>query len=214
MLGGVHKITVQKPNRSRLFLAIPVEHTWQYILAVWQSDAEKELAGSTVPTRWTSPTQYHITVRFIGTIEQRLIPGVVAVLRERISRHHAFSLPFHRIEFATRNEPKMIWARFSKTASYSGLVHDMTRQVVRFLRTRGERMPQRSGYPIIPHITLARAKGNFHAGSVRSGDTIKHDAPLLVRSLVLYESVPHGGHTAFKTIATFPLPPKVGTIEA
>lgn len=214
MQGGVHKITVQKPNRSRLFLAIPIEHTWQYALAAWQLNVGKKLACGTVPTRWTSPAQYHITVRFIGTIEQRLVPKIVVQLRGLISRHRAFSLPFHGIVYATRNEPKMIWARFSKTARFNRLVQDMTRQIPRFLSMHGEKTPQLSGHGIIPHITLARAKGNFHAGSMLSGDTITPDAPLPVRSLILYESVHIPDQTVYKTIATFPLPPQDGTIEA
>lgn len=206
MQGGLHKITVQKPNRKRLFIAIPIEGSWQSALAALQTKAEESHATSAVPTHWTPPHHFHITVRFVGTVDKRYIPGIIAAIRVLTGRHRTFLLPFHGIEYATRNEPKMIWARFAKTAPFNGLVREMTRQISRFLQTRGDVRLLRSGHRVIPHVTLARAKGNLTATGMRSPDAVRHDLLLPVTSLVLYESVSEQGHTDYKTLATFQLP--------
>lgn len=206
MQGGLHKITVPKPNRKRLFIAIPIEGSWQSALAALQTKAEESHVRSAVPTHWIPPHQFHITVRFVGTVDKRHIPGIIAAIRVLTGRHRMFSLPFHGIEYATRHEPKMIWARFAKTAPFNGLVREMTCQISRFLKARGDVRVLRPGHRVIPHVTLARAKGNLGARGMRSPDTVRHDFLLPVTSLVLYESVSAKGHTDYKTLATFQLP--------
>lgn len=108
------------------------------------------LRGGLRSARWIDPENYHLTLRFIGDIDDRTADEVAAMLdtvkrtevRVRLSGLGAFG----------SRKPHSIWARVEPTPALLEL------------QAEQERLLQRIGLPpegrkFTPHVTIARLKG-------------------------------------------------------
>jgi 2'-5' RNA ligase len=201
----VNKVWVKKSTTKRLFIAIPLPKRWQQVLTLYQHDAKSERITGTVPTRWTDRGNLHITIRFIGSINESCIPKLIQTLRGFVGSIHPFVLPFQYFEFATPKEPKMIWARFANTEEFHALVRTCTKILAQFLHDDCGGMKLHNGHHVIPHVTVARLKGDAdRAGKLSSPVNVPED--LAVTSLVLNESKTLPNGSVYRTLATFHLP--------
>jgi len=157
-----------------------------------------------VRTNWTPPENMHITVRFIGIIDEQCIPGLIPVLSDAAVKTDAFTLARMHLEFATPSEPKMIWARFSDSVEFQSAVSRFTKSIARYLHLSCNGMTIHNGHDVIPHVTLARMKGEIRAGTTLMSDVVT-PAKLTVRTLALYasETLPTGSR--YTKLASFRL---------
>ena len=126
----------------RLFTALEVPATIAFSLSL--------LRGGLPGARWISPENYHITLRFIGDIDQRTAAEVGAAL-ERVDRP-SFDLSLAGLDAFGGNKPHSIVACVRASAA------------LRELQSEHERIIQRIGLEperrkFRPHVTLARIKG-------------------------------------------------------
>ncbi len=155
----VRRIWVAKKSVRRLFLAIPLPADWTRTLTGYQDRLKTSGMAGRIRTVWTDPANFHITVRFIGNVDESCIGGLTALLREISGHVTGFALPFDRMTVETPGEPKMIWARFTVTDAFRTLVGSCTDEAGRYLLNRCG-MKLENGHDIIPHVTVARFKGN------------------------------------------------------
>jgi 2'-5' RNA ligase len=132
---------------KRLFTAIPVIGEIQKdFLSIAERNA---LAG----VRWTKPDNLHITLFFIGEVEDESVDKVAEQLKRDFSSIQRFELNFLQIETKyKKGKPAMIWARFEKSDEFSDLSKRIEHSVKRFMTIE----PQHKDP--IPHCTLARTK--------------------------------------------------------
>jgi 2'-5' RNA ligase len=158
----------------RLFVALSLPDDVAETLALLQ-------AG--VPgARWQMRDQLHLTLRFIGEVDER----DAAAVDDTLSRIEAprFMLALKGVGEFGGKTPHALWAG----------VRD--REPVAFLQRKIETALQRAGLPpegrkFVPHVTLARLKG---ASSGRVMDFLADHAlyagaPFEVAGFILYSSV-------------------------
>lgn len=204
MHAGFTKIWIRKPGSKRLFLAIPMNAKWKEAFGKVQQGLQEGRVIGNVRTNWTPPENMHITVRFIGVIDEQCIPGLIPVLSEAAGKTDAFILTRMNLEFATPSEPKMIWAKFSDSTEFQSTVSRFTKSIARYLHESCNGMTIHNGHDVIPHVTLARMKGEIRTGTTLTSDVV---TPLAfnVRTLVLYasETLPTGSR--YTKLASFRL---------
>ncbi len=108
------------------------------------------LRGGLPGARWLERDRYHVTLRFIGDIDDRTADEIVDLL-ERV-RRPAFSVAFEGLDSFGSRRPHAIVARATASSALDEL------------QWEHERIMQRIGLPpetrkFTPHVTLARLRG-------------------------------------------------------
>ena len=134
---------------KRIFLALPVGENNQAELELL-----KQRHGAIESLRWTRRENYHVTIYFIGNVEEYTVERIRPKLWEALGVMAPFRLVPDRIAPYPSAKPAMIWAHFHKNESFR-LIYEVCRQALQDLGIQGA-----SHDDPIPHITLARIKSN------------------------------------------------------
>jgi 2'-5' RNA ligase len=60
---------------------------------------------------WVAPANLHVTLKFLGQVDQARLPELTAALREAVAQHRAFGLAVRGLgAFPTPARPRVIWA--------------------------------------------------------------------------------------------------------
>ncbi len=107
------------------------------------------LRGGISGARWIDAENYHITLRFIGDIDERMASEIVEVLSE--IRRPSFPVTLEGLSWFGADKPRAIVAKIKPTAPLVELQADQERR----LRRIGLQ-PEPRKYT--PHVTLARLR--------------------------------------------------------
>lgn len=133
---------------KRIFVAIPVSDSIRRELYNVQQSLPV-FAG----LRKTPQENFHITLFFIGEVEEVSIPEIIRLLSGYFRNVAPFTLNFSDFSYAGNpHRPSMIWTRFEKSEIFSTL-HSGCKEICTSYMTIHpiERDP-------VPHITLARLR--------------------------------------------------------
>lgn len=146
------------------------------------SRALSSFKGSLHDVRWYKPEQMHLTLKFIGNVDDLQMERI----QEELAEIHAdsFRLELDRLGyFPPDRHPRVLWAGVKKNEPLiylQGLVENATRHA-------GVESDDR---PYVPHITIAKCKGiQKHEVEQFINDNGKLELqPLHVEEFVLYAS--------------------------
>jgi 2'-5' RNA ligase len=106
--------------------------------------------GGLPGARWVEPENYHITLRFIGDIDERMADDVTSILGERRQRAPV-DITIDGLDSFGGSKPRAVFAR---TAG-NGELSELQGEQERLLRQVGLAPEARK---FTPHVTLARLK--------------------------------------------------------
>ncbi len=176
-----------KKHFVRIFVAFPLPLKIQESYLTFIKDYMK-ISG----VRWTRKENLHMTLFFIGEIEEDQLTEVKEKLQPILLGWKAFDIKFEKVSFRGKIlSPEMIWAQFEKSEEFSRNAEKIRAAVSEYM-TIVPRHPEP-----IPHITLARLKKGADLSSINTvefnpGDTLLIDRAELWRTVhheegVLYE---------------------------
>ncbi len=164
----------------RLFVAIPLPET--------QRERLRSLCHGVRDTRWVAPENMHLTLRFIGEVEEPLADDIAAALAE--VRGAPFSLRLLGVgHFESGRRVRTLWAGVEKSDALT------------LLQERVEAAVRRAGVPpdsrrFTAHVTLARLKPTAPQKVVPwvEANAMFSSGPFAVDRFVLFESyLSHSG---------------------
>lgn len=179
----------------RIFVAVDIDDEVRYGLAARISAA---LADSKLPGRAPPPANWHITLRFLGKVDQPAYETVLAKLDEA-DLGAPFRLSFTRLgAFPRAARATVLWLGVG--AGTDELV-DLAAQVEGAVVDAGCIPEER---PFHPHLTLSRIRP---PGDVRQLMDLVADFPLIqpVDRVTVFESHLGGGPAIYETLETFTL---------
>jgi len=149
--------------------------------------------------RWTEPEQMHLTLRFVGEVDELVFRDVEASLEE--VRAHPFDLEVKGVgHFPPRGEPRVLWAGLGRSETLVAL------------QKRVEAAVERGGVPrdgrrFSPHVTLARLADTPEraVGSWLAMNGLLRSDPFEVREFHLFSSRLGGKRAVHRVEATYPL---------
>ena len=176
---------------QRLFVAIEIPE-----------DVRARMAGlcAGLPgARWVAPENMHLTLRFIGEVDEGVMQDVDAELARL--RAPGFALTFSGVDcFGNARRPRSLWVGVEAGEALAGL------------QARVESAVQRAGLPpegrnFTPHVTLARFKGGRVArlGDYLSAHSQFRAGPVDVRRITLFSSVLGHNGAIYRPEAAYPL---------
>ena len=133
----------------RLFVAIDISNKRVINTAIKAQDV---IRRSGVRATYPDPSQLHITLKFIGEVDETTSEYIKNAL-SKIS-YGRFSIKHGNIgAFPNLNRPRVIFIDVENNSFLQGLYNEVERKLS-FLRIKGDK-------PFHPHITIARIKSLF-----------------------------------------------------
>ena len=156
------------------------------------------LRGGLPGARWIDPENYHVTLRFIGDVDDDVAHEVASML-ERVKRG-AFELRLEGVTSFGGKKPRAVVAAVSPTPN---LMEAQAEQ---------ERMMQRIGLEpevrkYTPHVTLARLRDSSSrdVADYLAARGLFRTSPFPVSRFVLFSSRPSTGGGPYVVEASYPL---------
>ena len=106
--------------------------------------------GGLPGARWIDPENYHLTLRFIGDIDERMADDVTSILGERRQRT-PLTVTIDGLDTFGGGKPRAVFAR----TSGNGELNELQAEQERLLRQIGLPPETRK---FTPHVTLARLR--------------------------------------------------------
>jgi 2'-5' RNA ligase len=156
------------------------------------------LRGGLPGARWVDPENYHLTLRFIGDIDDALAHEVASLL-SRVRRRE-FALRFDGLSSFGGRRPRAVVAALAPT------------QELMELQAEHERLMQRvgldpEGRKYTPHVTLARLRDSSsrQVAEYLATRSLLHAPPFTVSRFVLFSSRASVGGGPYVVEAAYPL---------
>jgi 2'-5' RNA ligase len=186
----------------RSFIAIPIPAPLRKAAAGLVGRLAAERDG----IKWVPTENLHVTLKFLGDVDNRQIPEVCRIVRACVEPTPAFSLIFRGAgAFPHPEKPRVVYAAVSEGGE--PLQHIVAR-LETALADLGFK-PEPRDY--VPHMTLGRTRGGSRRGSSELGQRIlaQADKPLgsmvVDRVLVMASFLDNAGPT-YQTMDTIELP--------
>ena len=132
----------------RVFVAFPLPLNWTesfMTISKMNSSLEK--------FRWIPSENLHITLFFIGEIEEKDLEQIAKKLNIVFRDHQAIHLFFESIELrGKKNNPSMLWGKFRESESFISLAEKIYQSVKDLMTVEIVHKDP------VPHCTLARIK--------------------------------------------------------
>ncbi|UAL46586.1 RNA 2',3'-cyclic phosphodiesterase [Sutcliffiella horikoshii] len=133
-------------TQTHYFVAVPLPQPLKEAFHLYK----KELKSHFPFTRWVHPEDLHITLAFLGDLEEGQKDKLTTLLKETVTNHQRFSLTLSDLgTFGNPQSPRIFWYGIEKSTELNLLrksVYDACEMVGLQLDTR----------PFHPHITVAR----------------------------------------------------------
>ncbi len=176
----------------RLFVAINFTKTDQRRI----HSATKALRAKPFPFRWLDLETFHLTLKFLGSVDQERVPELADRLDKVAAGNKEFMLDWGGFgAFPTVRKPRTLWVGVDPSPALRCLKQDLEWGLNELGYARETRAFQ-------PHVTVARADDEG-AGAFRGFDEMvtfdKAPAPFRVRSLDLMRSLTSKGSVRYET---------------
>lgn len=190
----------------RTFLAVPLPEAERERLAAVQRD----LAAWNSLVKVVSPDLLHITVRFLGNVEENRLQGVNAAAAEGAGRVAPFTLRLAGVgAFPSLAAPRVVWAGLAPGAGLETLSR-LHEELETALAVAGFPREERR---FAPHISLARTRDDIASSDRRRlGAELPHlrerhplDSDFPVNELIVMRSDLRRGGPVYTPLAVLPL---------
>jgi 2'-5' RNA ligase len=176
----------------RAFLAVELSQELRAELATVQQELKRRIEPEMkrdMRITWAQPASIHLTLKFLGDMDEQVIDPLLAAVEQAIGRQIAVNVPLERLgAFPRPQSPRVLWvgpsenwergAEAKRIAEIHGAIEQACEGLGFLRETR----------PFSPHLTLARIKvGERQVGVILAKGGVL-DRPISLGSLAL-ESV-------------------------
>jgi 2'-5' RNA ligase len=185
----------------RLFFAVPLDQRLREI--VWDSIMESPIGDP--PWRWIRPENYHLTLKFLGEVDEEFLPALRSAGEETASAVRKFRVTFGDFGgFPNLRRPRVIF--YSINDGFEEL-RALARGIEDSCETIGF---ERERKKFRAHLTLARIKKSLSPGLLERLSEmpgLPASAGQGIDSIVLMKSRLERTGAVYEEIGRFPLKP-------
>jgi len=148
--------------------------------------------------RWTPRENRHITMLFLGHVDDENLPDISEEMRDVSARYAPFDLVFDEVNVGpTPHRPKVLWLTGPDNEDATRLHDDLERALLSHIRSEKKRFR--------PHITLARLARDVRIKATENPQDWHKTVGIVVsvETVTLYESVIEHGKRTYVPIDVF-----------
>ncbi len=155
----------------RLFIAVEINEEIRKKLAEFQNALKKLDAG----VGWVAPENLHITLKFIGNIDDGQVGAVVTIIKQTVTHIKPFDLDYTGVGvFPTEKNPRIVFADIVDTGGVLARLHERLDNQLMALGVEHE------DRKFVAHLTLGRIKS-------------RRNVMKLIEKLLIFRNVHFGG---------------------
>ncbi len=146
-------------EKIRCFIAIELSHEITDILSQIQDELKKTVSG----VKWVKPGNIHLTLKFIGNIEEKAVEEIKEILNQIAAQTKPFKLKLSSAgAFPNPDRPRVIWIGMDEENKESSHLANLIEEK---LVSLGIEKESRAFHA---HLTLARVKFLKDKSSVKN----------------------------------------------
>ncbi|HEX3147785.1 MAG TPA: RNA 2',3'-cyclic phosphodiesterase [Gemmataceae bacterium] len=113
---------------------------------------QEKLGRSATSVKWAPPENFHLTLLFLGEVEQLDVVSICRLVQQRAKKHAPFNLEVARVgAFPNLRRPKILWAGIAEGVAELQSLHDDLEEGLLDLGCY-----RREDREYTPHLTLGR----------------------------------------------------------
>jgi RNA 2',3'-cyclic 3'-phosphodiesterase len=145
-------------SRVRTFIALDPGKAIRDRLIALQEDFAKTLPD----VKWVEPDNLHVTLLFLGEVDNRTLPDLCRAVQDAVAEQPAFPMSIEGTGcFPNPRRPRVLWVGVGLGAQEVCAVHDAAEAALLDLGCY-----RREERKYTPHVTLGRIKGDVLTGPV------------------------------------------------
>jgi 2'-5' RNA ligase len=157
------------------------------------ADVAQRLRSKRFAAKWVTPENYHLTVAFIGGVDEERVGAVRAALEETVTRLAPLEVPLDAVgAFPNERRARIAWVGSHRPVPEFATLCGAVRSALSELGFTFDRHAD-------AHVTLARAEGRAALPSVAPPAI----APVRLDSLTLYRSFTEHGGARYEPVERF-----------
>jgi 2'-5' RNA ligase len=164
---------------------------------------QNELKASTADIRWVRTEGMHLTLKFLGGIQEEKIPEIADILTHCSDETGSFNLTIHSLgAFPNGTNPKVIWIGVEDE---SGRLETLQQTIEKGLAAIGFKEEKRA---FTPHLTLGRLKspkGRREVGHLIEASRECDCGTSVVKEICLFKSDLKPSGAVYTKLKTFSL---------
>lgn len=138
--------------RLRTFIAVDIGKTIRDRAVALQ----EKLALASSAVKWVEPNNLHVTLLFLGEVDNREVPAVCRVVAEQTAKQPVFRLSIEGVGcFPSPRRPRVVWIGVGEGTQELCALHDGLEAPLLDLGCY-----RREERKYTPHITLGRVRGD------------------------------------------------------
>ena len=153
----------------RLFVAVDIDENLRAVITGLQSDLRDRINLKTGRLKWADPNLMHLTLKFLGEVEEDKVPGICEIVAAAAQSHESFSFEIPVLGCFGR-PIKVIWLGADEENENLLQLHQ---DIENALDSEGWPKENRA---FSPHLTLARVKDIIRDRNLK--DMIKNYQPI------------------------------------
>jgi 2'-5' RNA ligase len=162
-----------------------------------------ELRGTKASLKLVRPELMHVTIKFLGDIDESRVPDIEAAMRRAVDGVHPFTVRLRGLgAFPSARKARVVWVGMEGTDPLAGIASRLEAE----LAAMGFE-PERRGFS--PHLTLARVRGGGRLEGLAELIEEHRDADLgsiEIRSIRLKRSILSPAGPSYSTMVDVKLP--------
>ncbi len=157
--------------KIRAFIAVDISHEARLVLSeIIERLQEQDISGA----RWVRSEGIHLTVKFLGDIEDSVVDKVLSAMERGIGETMPFNLALSELgAFPSLASPRVIWVGLSGEIDLLNQLHAGIDREVSTI----EGFSQESR-PFAPHLTLGRMRDHVSGEERRKAGKAISEVPL------------------------------------
>ncbi|BFT94666.1 MAG: RNA 2',3'-cyclic phosphodiesterase [Minisyncoccus archaeiphilus] len=140
--------------KKKIFIAINIPGKAKNKMGEYQEKITGQFnsSGHDCPIKWTKKDNLHITLLFLGLVDDMEIPELFGIVEEAVSQVEVFDISIDNLSYGPIGvtSPKMIWANIGKNDELIDLQNRIQRAVL------DEGYSAETDKKFTPHMTLGR----------------------------------------------------------
>jgi 2'-5' RNA ligase len=123
---------------------------------------QQNLSKTGAQVKWVEPENLHVTLLFLGEVEDREVPNVCRAISEETQKHSSFPMTVETVGcFPNPRRPRILWIGVGQGAQELCSLHDALEAPL--LNLGCYRREERK---YTPHITIGRVRGDRPANDL------------------------------------------------
>lgn len=182
---------------KRLFIGLGFSPEFARDVGPWVKKIKKTADHKETSLRWIPPSNYHITLVFLGNTHSEDIPEIESKMSEVASRHAPFQLKIREVSaFPTLTQARVIYLGVQRSQNILNLQSDLESALL---------PPEKSEREYSPHLTLARLRNPKSCRDLLSPFSHVDLGKQRVSSILLFNSVLANGYPVYERLSQFKL---------